>query len=328
MVVKIAHAVMDENGGKEGPTEGDQTGKEITIATWYAENNKGAKWDYYLLCTDVRMREEAAQYIQSIAKDDNFGYSQGKTKRWSGYKSILKNNKVVKGAKGDFDCSSLVISSFIFAGLNVPATGYTGSMLNMLKATGKFIVKTDPQSLDTDEYATRGGIYLRDGHVLMVIQDGDKVGQNTSPVVEIPKPASDYPVLSRISIENVSSWCNVRLGPDTTTKIIGKAYKDESYNVIGMYEDWYMINYKGNVGYVHSDYASGEEPAEVNSDIVTITAAKVNVRRGPATTYPIVAVVYKGDTFGYLGETSANGWYKISRNGIAVYVSGALSKLG
>lgn len=232
--VQIAHAVMDENGGKDGPIEGDQTGKEITIATWYAENNKGAKWDYYLLCTDARMREEAAQYIESIAKDDNFGYSQGKTKRWSGYKSILKNNKVVKGAKGDFDCSSLVISSFIFAGLNVPATGYTGSMLNMLKATGKFIVKTDSQSLDTDEYATRGGIYLRDGHVLMVIQDGDKVGQNPSTVVEIPKPASDYPVLSRISIENVDSWCNVRLGPDTTTKIIGKAYKDESYNVIGM----------------------------------------------------------------------------------------------
>lgn len=329
MAVKIYHAVMDENGSNEGPQLGDQTGKEINSGKWYAQNSKGEKWTHYLYCTDARMREEALRYIIAITDNPNFGYSQGKTQRWSGYKSILANGKVVNGAKkGDFDCSTLIISCFIFAGLNIPPSGYTGSIESTFKATGKFEIYTTPEYTTTDNLARRGGVYLRNGHVLMVAENGSGATSEVTTGAPINKPASDYTVLGYLKVDNLKSWCNVRVGPDTTYALVGRAYKNEVYAVIGQQSGWYMINYKGNVSFISGEFVTRIEHNNVTSGVVTITGGKVNVRKGPATTYPIVAVVYKGNTFGYLGETTINGWYKISRNGTEVYVSGALSKLG
>lgn len=255
MAIQIGHAVMDENGKTVGLTPGDQTGKEIALATWYAKNKSGRVWQYYLECTDSTIAERAARYMEQICADSAFGYSQGKTQRWDGHRSIKLNGGVVSGARGDFDCSSLIISCYIFAGLNLQPDGFTGNLRAKFLATGKFKSYSDSAHLSSDKLATRGGIYLRSGHVLMALEDGGGAFDNES--------ASGLTVVGKIIVDEIKKWCNVRSGPGMEYTIIGKARKDDVYNVYGVVEDWYKVDYNGSVGYIFGDLASEDLPGNV-----------------------------------------------------------------
>ena len=255
MNIRIGHAVMDELGKTIGATPGDQTGKEIAISTWYAKNKAGRVWKYYLECTDSAMAERAAQYMEQICADDAFGYSQGKTQRWDGYRSIQANDGVVSGARGDFDCSTLVISCYILAGLNMEPDGYTGNLRAKLLATGKFKSYSDSAHIGTDKLAKRGGIYLRNGHTLMALEDGNGADGTTT--------TENLTVVGKIIVDEINKWCNVRSGPGMEYTIIGKAKKNDTYNVYGVVEDWYQIDYNGSVGYLYGDLASEVLPGNV-----------------------------------------------------------------
>ncbi|MEA5048474.1 MAG: SH3 domain-containing protein [Eubacteriales bacterium] len=255
MSIRIGHAVMDENGKTIGLTPGDQTGKEIALATWYAKNKSGRVWQYYLECTDSAMAERAARYMEQICVDSAFGYSQGKTQRWDGYRSIRANGGVVSGAHGDFDCSSLVISCYIFAGLNLQPDGYTGNLRAKLLATGKFQSYSDSAHIGSDKLAKRGGVYLRSGHVLMALEDGG--GAVTA------EETSDLKVVGKIVVDEIRKWCNVRSGPGMEYTILGKAKKDDVFNIYGVVEDWYRIDFNGTVGYLYGDLASEVLPGNV-----------------------------------------------------------------
>ena len=181
MPVKIGHAVCDENGGKIGPKPGDQTGREIRIDDWYVS---GDGWDYLLVCKDKKMAKKAAEYMKAICLNDRFGYSQ--PHRWSGYDSLVKTKMNFHEAKGDFDCSSLVIACYIFAGLNIPAEGYTGDMRKRLMATGKFKSYKASKYVSSDAYAEPGAIYIREGHhTCMGLDYGAKKGGNNKPICGI-----------------------------------------------------------------------------------------------------------------------------------------------
>ena len=90
---------------------------------------------------------------------------------------------VVKpGAKGEFDCSSLVLACYKLAGLNVNVSGTTRSMRKILLATGKFKAYTSKDYISTDAKAKRGGIYLKEGsHVVMALEDGKGEVKNPYP---------------------------------------------------------------------------------------------------------------------------------------------------
>lgn len=254
MSIKIGHAVIDELGKTIGATPGDQTGKEIALSTWYAKNKSGRVWQYYLECTDAAMAERAAQYMEQICADAAFGYSQGKMQRWDGYRSIKANGGVVSGAAGDFDCSSLVISCYVLAGLNMDPDGATSNMRGKLMATGKFKSYSDSAHIGSDKLATRGGIYLRNGHTLMALEDGSGATDTIT--------ASET-VIGRIIVDEIKKWCNVRSGPSLEHTIIGRANKNDIFDVYGVEEDWYRINYKGSVGYIYADLASEIMPGNV-----------------------------------------------------------------
>ena len=255
MNIKVGHAVMDELGRTIGATRGDQTGKEIAISTWYAKNKGGRVWQYYLECTDLAMAERAAQYMELICADDAFGYSQDKVRRWDGYRSIKANGGVVSGARGDFDGSTLVISGYILAGLDMAPDGYTGNMRAKLLATGKFKSYCDSAHISTDKLAKRGGIYLRNGHTLMALEDGDDASGTTE--------ANDLEVVGEIIVDEINKWCNVRSGPGLEYTIIGRAKNNDTYSVYGVADGWYQIDYNGSVGYLYGDLASEVLPGNV-----------------------------------------------------------------
>jgi hypothetical protein len=117
--------------------------------------------------------------MEQICADNNFGYDQ--SERLSGYNSIVKNGNKIHGAKGEFDCSSLVSACYKLAGLNISVSNTTRSLRASFLATGKFESYADKPHLCSDKFAKRGGIYLKEGsHVVMALEDG--VGENPYPV--------------------------------------------------------------------------------------------------------------------------------------------------
>lgn len=248
MAVGIAHAFYSENKNKYGnvgdqlqTTSPDKKG-EIRVGDWY---KRSGGWNVYLECTDAALAKKAADYAVKIANNKNYGYSQGSGSsdgRWSGYKSIKANG--VDNGKGAFDCSSLIIACYIFAGCpNLKATGYTGSMAKLLMATGKFKKYTDSAHVDSSSKATLGGIYIAEGaHTVIVVDAKDatttKTTNSTDPYVF------------------VSGSVNVRKTPGTSGKILMIARDGYKLPYTGTTKTaangaaWYQVETEKGIGYI------------------------------------------------------------------------------
>lgn len=182
MSVKIGHAVHDENGGLNGNV-GDQTGKEVLISKWYVS---GDGWGWYIEAKDANLRERMAVLMEQACANPNIGYSR--TNRYAWYNSAKSNGGDVTKAKGDCDCSSLVSGIANLAGANVTNRLATASMLAAFKKSGEFTIFTDAEHLKTDKIARRGGIYLRVGHTLMVLENGAGVADCANEADQIDAP--------------------------------------------------------------------------------------------------------------------------------------------
>lgn len=251
MAVLIGHASIDENGTIQGKTPGDQTAKEICTRGWYSK-----PWNVYIECQDDALAEQAAVIMEQICADDHFGYSQ--PNRWTGYNAIINNGRKVEGAKGDFDCSSLILACYILAGLNIAASGYTGNLKSILVGTGKFEAYTDAAHVGSDAYAKRGGIYLKESsHVVMALSKGSKA----SGVSQGTKPAEGNKtyVGKGIGTATAKGNMNVRSGSSTEYGSIGGVNKGASVEVLEILSNgWYKIVWPGAAcGYGYTSNAAG-----------------------------------------------------------------------
>lgn len=237
MAVRIGHASIDEHGKISGGKVGDQTGKEICIRDWYKK-----PWNVMLICTDEKIADKAADYMEAICKNDHYGYDQ--SQRTTGYESIEKNG-VAKG-KGEFDCSSLVASCYKLAGLNVNVNCTTSNLRKALLATGKFKAYEDTSHVNTSAYAKRGAIYLSEGHhVAMALTNGSKSGSK-KPKTGSNKSGEKYKVTAGL--------LNVRSGPSTDNKILKVIKKGTVVTITkidngwGKYSDgWINLKYAKKV---------------------------------------------------------------------------------
>ena len=116
---------------------------------WYTANNDGV-----LTNADSRFSriETYVKWMLGIAADDSHGYDQ--TYRW--------------GERGDYDCSSLVISAVRAAGIDTKWATYTGNMRSAFTSTGFYCRGFDNLK--------RGDILLNDTyHVAIYIGNGQLV---------------------------------------------------------------------------------------------------------------------------------------------------------
>ena len=256
MAVLIGHASIDENGTIQGRKPGDQTTKEICIREWYSK-----PWNVYLECLDDTMADKAAAIMEEICKNDNFGYSQ--PNRWKGFNAIVNNGRKVAGAKGDFDCSSLVLACYILAGLSIAASGYTGNMKSILLATGKFKAYTDAAHTGSSAYAKRGGIYLKESsHVVMALSKGSKASGTASGASQSATTTAGNKtyVGKGIGTATARTNMNVRSGSSTAYGSIGGVTKGASVEVLEILSNgWYKIVWPGAAcGYGYTSNAAGQ----------------------------------------------------------------------
>lgn len=107
------------------------------------------------------IRESAANWMETLATDNSHGYDQ--IYRW--------------GEKGDYDCSSAVITAWQQAGVPVKSSGatYTGNMLAPFISNG-FEDVTKLVNLKTGEGMERSDVLLNiSHHVAMYIGNGKEV---------------------------------------------------------------------------------------------------------------------------------------------------------
>ena len=99
--------------------------------------------------TPESRRESAATFLENLARDDSHGYDQAQ--RW--------------GERGDYDCSSAVITAWERAGVPVKAAGagYTGNMRGAFLRCG-FADVTDRVELDGGGGLLRGDVLLNGRH--------------------------------------------------------------------------------------------------------------------------------------------------------------------
>lgn len=125
---------------------------------------------------------------------------------------------------------------------------------------------------------------------------------------------------------------NVRTGPGTGYKKLGKLANNTSVKLNGSKSGWYAINYSGRNAYICASYvsvsggqaSSGGQTSGGGS--YTVTASALNVRKGPGTNYGALGQLKSGNVVTANGES--NGWLKISYKGQTGWISKKYTRSG
>lgn len=258
MSVLIGHASISENGTTTGKA-GDQTGREVYTQLWYSK-----PWNVMLICTDKAIAAKAAQEMRFACANDAIGYNQ--QGRRTAYENGKVNGCTFENAKGDTDCSQLIASCYIFAGLNISPDCYTGNIRKALLATGKFKEYTDAAHIQSDEYAEIGAVYLKEGsHTVMALENGSKVGgtaggtQAAGTAIKKVETAKSKDMTLSGTYKITAPALNLRTGAGINKDIItempnGAKVQCYGYHTTVSGVKWLYVVYNGKTGFASSQY--------------------------------------------------------------------------
>ena len=116
----------------------------------------------------------------------------------------------------------------------------------------------------------------------------------------------------------------LRSAPSTDADVIDTAYYGDAVVIIRRVDDWYLVNYNLNIGYMHADYLIVKDRENVTLGYASFDSA-TNVRSGPGTEYDLVKQAPAAETCFIIGFNC--GWYKVSFNGDIGYVRSDLLTL-
>ena len=127
------------------------------------------------------------------------------------------------------------------------------------------------------------------------------------------------------TIKEVSTdGLNIRTGPSTSYKSIGKLSKGTKVKVISESSGWSKIKYNNKTVYVSSGHlkivsTSTSDKTEEYKEIKVVNTDGLNVRKGPSTSYESIGKIDQGTKVEVISES--NGWSKINYNKTAAYVA-------
>lgn len=176
MAIKIGHASADERRKATGGTGGDQTGKEVCTRSWYK-----AAWHTVLRPVRGGLAEKSAKACEDACANKNVGYDQGgRNTLYARAKAVdFDLSKIAEAC--ECDCSSLMHVCAVAGGaaLTYGSNGCTTrNMVSSFIKSGDYEKLTDSKYLTSDQYLKRGDILVKDGHTVMVLEDGAKAVQN------------------------------------------------------------------------------------------------------------------------------------------------------
>ncbi|MEM1484744.1 N-acetylmuramoyl-L-alanine amidase [Oscillospiraceae bacterium PP1C4] len=132
-----------------------------------------------------------------------------------------------------------------------------------------WLVKTVPTTYLGEIVKTRAPAVLIEFAYHDNPEDADWIRHNISEIAEnvvlslteyfgIPFVDAQPPRTGVVTVQ--SGWLNIRLRPSTQSRVIARAWNGNPITVLGEWEDWYVVNYYGNVGYAASRYIRIPKP--------------------------------------------------------------------
>lgn len=163
-MVKIVHARLNEKGEIMYGLPGDQTGEEVVKQDFYE-----SAWHTVYRAKETAIAKHMARNAEAIAKNDAFGY--GQDNRYSGFDESLKVNFDFSAVTTPcaFDCSSMVMTLLVAAGINVPKAFFTWNMHDYMVKTRQFEIIPYTKGMTLKP----GDIVLKTGHVVMVVEGNE-----------------------------------------------------------------------------------------------------------------------------------------------------------
>lgn len=115
-----------------------------------------------------------------------------------------------------------------------------------------------------------------------------------------------------------ASSLRLRSQADSDSDTLDLAPRNDCVVILGESGDWYHVSHNLQEGYMHKSYLtfSARENAELGMGKIAGNA--VNLRTGPATTYSVLHVSSKGETYNIIGVN--NGWYKVQCKDQVAYI--------
>lgn len=154
--------------------------------------------------------------------------------------------------------------------------------------------------------------------LLCLIDEGNPATEGDFFVVEykgnVGYVNQDYAVVSPLEIVLMESNVPAYIAPDSSSKCVGSLSKHTRYTVIGMYDDYYIVNLRGAAAaYISKETKCYDNRFEkyylaMPTEKGTIIR-KTELRAGPGEEYPKVADVKAGDTFEFYDMI--NGWHML-----------------
>lgn len=248
---KIASARINEKGTTTGGTPGDQTGREICISAF----DPSYPWETVLRYRDEVIAEGIAVFMENIAKDDSHGYDQ--LFRWN--------------EKGDFDCSSLVITACEAVNIPVKAKGatYTGNMKSTFKKAGFVEVNMNETEKPKEEVPTVGNTYtvvkgdtlssIAKKHNTTVsalvkannIKDPDLIYIGQKIIISGSTSAPEKPKTITGTVNTKTLPLRVRQQPNTKSRVLRLLPKGSKVEIQTIKDGWGQLV---NGGFVCMDY--------------------------------------------------------------------------
>lgn len=327
MAVKAGSARIDENGRAHGGKAGDQTGKELSVQSWY-RHSKGWR---VLRCTDSAKAEKIAAAMEAACRNRNIGYDQ--------YERLTLYNlakavdfdpaKVVKPC--ETDCSALVRVCLAFAGI-ATENFRTPTQAKAMLATGQFVELTDKKYTDSSDYLRRGDVLVTrtQGHTVVVLSNGSKADAS-----EVELQLGDRLLKKGMSDSDVRELQQnlLKLGYALPKYGADGDYGAETVEAVKAFQKKSGLDADGVYGSnTHKSLTSAlealKEPKPVLTTVVILATedGSVNVRTGNGTQYAILRSARTGDTLNYVA-TAVNGWNAIEVDGQVGWVSGRYSKI-
>lgn len=207
--VKICHASLGENGKTNNCVAGDQSGKEVTIRSWY---NK--PWSYVLRPKDSEVGKRIAQKCVEAANNNKIGYDQ--SDRLTFYEQAKKNNWNLAGISKacEADCAAFVATCVNAAGINASHTFNCGNEKAELLKTGEFKTLNGYKYISKPDYLKAGDILINPRkHTAIVVDDGAS-SNNDGEGSTVDVPTDTEKLLAAISVGKKYTKCNQLLSKD------------------------------------------------------------------------------------------------------------------
>lgn len=286
--MRIGSARMNELGQLEGGKAGDQNKLEVSTQDWYL-HDKG--W-YVIRAKDPYVRFKIAEDMMYACDNDYVGYSYWEH-CYTLFDEVKKYNFNCSKVKipCETNCAKLVRVCVLYAGVNC-GDFHTGTEVDVLKATGKFDILTDPKYCNSPNLLLQGDILVTrtKGHTVVCLEDGVKEG--------IPYRTANC------------AFVNVRAGGTLNAKILTTLKGGTLVELIGWAESgWGRIRCNGIEGYISPMYIE-----ELPKAVCKYGNAWLRTKAGRLTTDTQIVTIPMNETVHITGQIEMVGqtpWYEV-----------------